>query len=99
MYLVEKMVYSILTSFIGRTFTTSIPTTVVETDIHRKIVGTVYFDKSCLMHAPRCSDASPEMLCCGSLYVLIQVPGCFDCRFLDGLMLVLEYSDAGSQLV
>ena len=41
------MTYSIPTTFIGRAYTTSIPSTVVGMDILTKIVGMVYFDKSC----------------------------------------------------
>ena len=44
------MTYSIPTTFIGRAYTTSIPTTVVGIDIPTKLVGTVYFDKSCPPH-------------------------------------------------
>ena len=47
MYLIEKMTYSIPTTFVGSTDTNSIPTTVVGIDIPTKLVGTVYFDKSC----------------------------------------------------
>ena len=50
------MTYSIPTTFIGRAYTTSIPTTVVGMDIPTKLVGTVYFDKSCNMHG---KDAMP----------------------------------------
>ena len=32
------------------TYATSIPKTVVGTDIPTKLVGTVYFDKSCILH-------------------------------------------------
>ena len=42
------MTYSIPTTFIGMSYATSIPTTVVGMDIPTKLVGTVYFDKSCL---------------------------------------------------
>ena len=35
------------TTFVGRANTTSIPTTFVGTAIPTKLVGTVYFDKSC----------------------------------------------------
>ena len=43
LYLVDKIAFSILTTFIGRKYTT-----VVGTDIPTKLVGTEYFDKSCL---------------------------------------------------
>ena len=42
LHLVQNMTYSIHTTFIGRTDTTSIPTTVIGTDIPTKLVGTVY---------------------------------------------------------
>ena len=32
------------------TYNTSIPTTVLGTDIPTKLVGTVYFDKTCVVH-------------------------------------------------
>ena len=44
------MIYSIPTTFIGRAYTTSIPTTVMGMEIPTKLVGTVYFDKSCDTH-------------------------------------------------
>ena len=37
-------------TFTGMTYATSIPTTVVGTDIPAKLVGTVYFGKSYLTH-------------------------------------------------
>ena len=54
MYSIEKLTYIIPTTFAGRTNTTSIPTTVVGIDIPAKLVGTVYFDKSCLPSSPKC---------------------------------------------
>ena len=41
------MTYNIPTTFICMTYATIIPTTVVGTDIPTKLLGTVYFDKSC----------------------------------------------------
>ena len=46
-YYVEKITYSIPTTFIAMTYATSIPTTVVGTDIPTKLYETAYFDKSC----------------------------------------------------
>ena len=43
------MAHNITTIFVGRTGTPSIPTTYVGTDIPTKLVGTVYFDKSCII--------------------------------------------------
>ena len=51
MYLVEKRTYSIPTTIIGRTDCTRIPTTVVRIGIPTKLLGTVYFDKSCQRHS------------------------------------------------
>ena len=41
------MTFSLPTTFIGRTDTPSIPTIVVGQGIPTKLVGTVYFGKSC----------------------------------------------------
>ena len=43
------MTYRIPTTFVGMADTTNIPTTVVGRHIPTKFVGTVYFDKSCIM--------------------------------------------------
>ena len=48
--MIEKLTYIIPTIFVGRVDTTSIPTTVVGRQIPTKLVGTVYFDKSCNKH-------------------------------------------------
>ena len=50
------MTYSISTTFIGMAYTTSIPTTVVGMDIPKKLVRTVYFDKSCNSHSVKIVD-------------------------------------------
>ena len=47
LHYVEKMTYSISTTFIDMTYATSIPIIVVGMGIPTKLVGKVYFDKSC----------------------------------------------------
>ena len=51
------MTYSITTTLVGRAAdTTSIPTTSVGRHIPIKLVGTVHFDKSCIMHAAAAAE-------------------------------------------